>query len=67
MSDTGFLQVSYLGTEQLTAVTHAQTLKDSTRVNYEKINEEHSAILKKIKAQEDEKQVEPTDSIQLSC
>lgn len=66
MSDDGFLQVSYLGTEQLSQKTHAATLKDSSHVNYDKINEEHSQILKKIKQHEEERQVEPTDSIKLS-
>jgi hypothetical protein len=42
MSDSGFLQVSYLGTEQLTAATHALTLKDTTKINYEQVNADHS-------------------------
>jgi len=49
MSDDGFLQISYLGTEQLSASSHAQALKDSTQINYEQVNREHSEILKKIK------------------
>ena len=35
LSDSGFLQVSYLGTEQLTTTAHAQTIKDQQKVNYE--------------------------------
>ena len=66
MSDDGFLQISYLGTEQLSASSHAQSLKDSTHVNYEQVNQEHSQILQKIKQHEEERQVEPTDSIKLS-
>lgn len=52
MSDDGFLQISYLGTEQLSASSHAQTLKDSTQVNYELVNREHSEILREIKKHE---------------
>ena len=34
ISDQGFLQVSYLGTEQLTAAGHANSLKDSSKIDY---------------------------------
>lgn len=63
MSDSGFLQVSYLGTEQLTAASHALTLKDTSKLNYSQTDAEHQQILKKIKSFEEERQVEPTDSI----
>jgi len=41
MSDSGFLQVSYLGTEQLTAASHALTLKDTSKLNYSQTDAEH--------------------------
>ena len=35
MSDSGQLQVSYLGTEQLTSSAHAHQIRDTTQVDYE--------------------------------
>lgn len=67
MSDSGFLQVSFLGTEQTTSSSLAQQLRDTTKVDYEYMNSEHSKILKQIKHLEDERQEEPTDAIKLTC
>lgn len=67
MSDEGFLSVSYLGTEQLNVQAQAQSLKDTAAIDYQRLTSEHSHILKKIKSLEEERQVEPTDSIKLSC
>ena len=61
LSDDGFLQVSYLGTEQLSTTAQALQLKDQKNVNYEEIVREHSRILKQIQQQENEKVEEPTD------
>ena len=35
LSDNGFLQVSFLGTQQLTTTAHAHAIKDQQKVNYE--------------------------------
>ncbi len=45
MSDTGFLQVSFLGTEQLSTNTHAQALKEHKALNYEQMMRDHNTIL----------------------
>jgi hypothetical protein len=39
MSDSGFLQVNYLGTEQLSTNAQALTLKDQKKVDFEAVNQ----------------------------
>ena len=67
MSDTGFLQVSYLGTEQQSISAQALSLKNQSAVDYSHVTQEHTRILHLIKSQESERQVEPTDKVTLSC
>ena len=45
LGDTGFLQVSFLGTEQMSTSAHAQSLKAQTAVDYQHVNAEHTRIL----------------------
>ena len=42
-------------------------MKDTTHVDYDQLNAEHSKILRQIKQFEDERQEEPTDSIKMTC
>ena len=45
LADNGFLQVSYLGTEQMSTNAHANTLKAQSTVDYNHISQEHTRIL----------------------
>lgn len=45
LADNGFLQVSYLGTEQMTTNAHANSLKAQSAVDYQHISSEHTRIL----------------------
>jgi hypothetical protein len=67
LADNGFLQVSFLGTEQLTTNAQALALKNQRKIDYEQVNAEHARIVKQIRAHEENRQAEPTDSIQVSC
>lgn len=49
LSDSGYLQVSFLGTEQLSLNLQAQVLQGSTKVDYRRINAEHEEILGRIR------------------
>lgn len=57
----------YLGTEQLSTNAQALTLKDQKTVDFAAANRQHSELIKQIRALEESRVVEPTDSIQLSC
>jgi hypothetical protein len=45
LADTGFLQVSYLGTEQMNTNQHANSLKAQGTIDYAQISSEHTKIL----------------------
>lgn len=55
MSDTGFLQVSFLGTEQLSTNTQAKMIKEHKVLNYEQLMRDHNKILAQIRTLESEK------------
>lgn len=42
LSDKGFLQVSYLGTEQLTHTGTATSLKNAKKIDYNQVNNDHA-------------------------
>ena len=45
LADNGFLQVSYLGTEQMTTNAHANSIKTQNSIDYQHISREHTRIL----------------------
>jgi hypothetical protein len=62
LSDTGFLQISYLGTSP-PKTQIAQTSKQE--MNYERMDQEHQQLLGKIMSHENEEKVEPTDKMSI--
>lgn len=67
LSDSGFLSVSYLGTEQLSTNAQALSLKDQKKIDYASVNKEHSKLIQQIRTLEENRVDEPTDSLQISC
>ena len=45
LADNGFVQVSYLGTEQLSTSAHAQAISGQSLVDYGYVAQEHTRVL----------------------
>ena len=66
LSDSGQLQVSYLGMEPPIS-SHNLDLNQGKDINYEQMDQEHQRLLARIRNHEDEKQVEPSDKLNVNA
>lgn len=63
LSDNGWLQVAYLGTDSPTPNAAALNIAEGRNLNYEQMDMQHQRLLARIRNHEDEKQVEPEDKL----
>eukprot|EP00347_Sterkiella_histriomuscorum_P008020 403346677 len=67
LSDNGWLQIVYLGTESPAQQIHSIGQGDKTELNYSQMDMEHQRLLARIRNHEDEKQVEPEEKIVINA
>lgn len=64
ISDTGFLQLSYLGTSPPSQQILPQNKQE---MNYQQMDQEHQRLLGKIMSHENDERDEPTDKLKVGA
>jgi len=66
LSDNGHLQVSFVGTEQMTPTDLGKLHQNEQEIDYQKMDEKHREILVRIKNSESEQSSMPTDHLSIN-
>lgn len=66
LSDTGELQISFLGTDQLSQNDLGKLHQSEKEIDFEKIDIRYNEILEQIKSSETETNVMPKDSLNVN-
>lgn len=66
LSDEGHLQISYLGTDQMTQTDLGKLHQNDADIDYQKMDEKHQSVMQKIRMQETEQTKMPTDSLSVN-